>query len=164
MPMRISWVVIAAVGMALLGPSTIANAQFETVQLSSDTTIDIGPSTISDEEMLLVSLDYLFLQFPLALPEVAPAADVNGYHALDASGAVLLSFASDVALPGGLVASGADVVRADNGVSIELAGHSEGIPRGSSSMRCRNRETICCFRSTARLRFREGSLRRTKTS
>jgi hypothetical protein len=98
------------------------------VLLSPDITVELGGSTLEDEEVVTDDQLGTVTLAPLGL--LPGATDVNAYHLLS-NGDQLYSLDTTAELGGGLIAGPADVVRYD-GVTdtLEFDASAEGIPDG----------------------------------
>ncbi|MHC4164581.1 MAG: hypothetical protein ACYSUM_20855 [Planctomycetota bacterium] len=98
-----------ALALLALAPASATRA-LDTASTSPDVSVVLGGTTFDDEDVAVDNL--LGIVLPMNLGSLPPAADVDAYH-LEASGDRLFSLDHTVALPGGLTAQPADVVRYD---------------------------------------------------
>jgi hypothetical protein len=118
------------VWLALIALAGVSRAQFDSLEVSAETTLSLGGTVLGRDE---VGEDDLagavaFTGTGVALPI---SANLTAFHRLAGGGSL---FASDiaVALPGGLAARPSDVVRQSVGPpSLAFSGSGAGVPPGT---------------------------------
>lgn len=100
----------------------------ESIRYSPDVTVALGAATVDDDGV--ASDNLLGGVAPVPVGTIPPEAALDGYHLLP-NGHQLLSFETTVALPGGITARPADVVRFDGtAYTLEFDAAARGVPPG----------------------------------
>jgi len=100
----------------------------ESIRYSPDVTVTLGAATVDDDDV--ASDDLLGGVVPVAVAVIPPGAALDGYDVLPI-GHQLLSFDTTVALPGGITARPADVVRFDGtAYTLQFDAAACGVPPG----------------------------------
>jgi hypothetical protein len=118
-------------GLVLYAPVSRAATPLDALRYSADISVSLAGITVDDAD---VAEDNLAGTVTAVFAGTLPAgADLDAYHLL-ANGDQLLSFDTSVALPGGLTAAPADVLRFDgSGFSLEFDAVASGLPRGANT-------------------------------
>ncbi len=115
--------------MLMLLFATSAQAQFASVDVSPDITLELGALTVADEDVGEDNLVGTVTQ--IALGSIPANADVTLFHRLD-NGDRLFGLDITVELPGSVIATPTDVIRYNGAsYSLEFDGSAEGVPAGA---------------------------------